>query len=155
MTKPLKLGKPYQPPVVRLGGPDAPYRHTPKAKAEEKRRLEETLNHLGQRLDQPMRRGIRHADAATPLPDVVAQHPTRDAMRALRLWHWQHALAATARREDWRTTPATQAKARQAWAFHMGAVQALNDLFPMGDTAEKDAAEGVKFEALTHLRIPT
>ena len=101
-----------------------------------------------------VRRGIRHADAATPLPDRIAQYEGRNALRALRLWHWRHAIAATARREDWRTTPATKAQARQAWAFHMGAVQALNDLFPMGDTAEKDDQPGAEFHALTHLRIP-
>lgn len=56
-------------------------------------------------------------------------------LRALRLFHWRHAVAYS------RITNAEpdNNEARRKWNEHMGAVQTLNSLFVLGDTAERDA----------------
>lgn len=67
--------------------------------------------------------------------------PTEDVpvgLRNLRLWHWYQVRFATKRMNDNRGTRFTKRDAQQAWNFHMGAVQMLNDFFPLGDTAEED-----------------
>lgn len=78
-------------------------------------------------------------------------------LRQLRLWHWKKALqnrASQGRHETYadefeKAHPGkvnrynrgiARTHARNA-NFHLGAVQSLNDLFPMGDTAEQDAAK--------------
>lgn len=59
-------------------------------------------------------------------------------LRALRLDHYRKALEASRAMRDKRCSRHTQDDHRKTWAFHMGAVQALNDCFRFGDTAEKD-----------------
>lgn len=79
-----------------------------------------------------------------------------DTLRSLRLWHWRKVLsfrAVAVRHEaaadEWeRLYPGkvnrhNRTMARNAHKNanrHLGAVQALNDCFPVGDTAEQDAA---------------
>lgn len=78
-------------------------------------------------------------------------------LRELRLWHWRKVLAyrAAALTEEaaaatweaehvgyacrYRRNRARNAHKRANW--HLGAVQVLNDHFPLGDTAEQDAAK--------------
>lgn len=77
-----------------------------------------------------------------------------NTLREVRLWHWRKVLSyrEVAQRHDtyadqWeREHPGkvcrfNRTKARNAHREanrHLGAVQALNDCFPMGDTAEQD-----------------
>jgi hypothetical protein len=65
-------------------------------------------------------------------------------LRELREWHWNKVLSFRTRAEDFeRRNPtgknrysANQARAAHGRAnWHLGAVQALNDCFPIGDTA--------------------
>jgi hypothetical protein len=59
-------------------------------------------------------------------------------IRAVRLWHWERVVAATGALGDnnQRTQSAKEWWDRQR-SFHLGCVQALNDIFPIGDTAER------------------
>ena len=62
-------------------------------------------------------------------------------LRELRLWHWQMVLRYRGyeRRAETQRSPQWVINSHSKIAnFHLGAVQALNDLFPIGDTAEKD-----------------
>ena len=56
-------------------------------------------------------------------------------LRGLRLWHWQQALRMGAL---YRTGGPNRFDAFKAQTLHIQAVQALNDLFPVDDTAERD-----------------
>ncbi len=58
------------------------------------------------------------------------------ALRSLRVWHWQKALWASRQMSQ---NSASNRAADQLYKEHMHAVQTMNDLFPVGDTAEKDA----------------
>lgn len=58
-------------------------------------------------------------------------------LRALRLWHWQMVREQSQLMERAPTTPA-YLEARKKHTIHMQAVQFLNELFPTGDTAERD-----------------
>lgn len=64
--------------------------------------------------------------------------------RELRLWHWRQALRFRHLVGNHKTNGAAthrNAVARRNTTlanFHMSAVQALNELFPLGDCAEKD-----------------
>lgn len=75
------------------------------------------------------------------------------SLRALRLWHWRkvvlHRKNATRHEEDdakWNKAYPQHAPRRGARAkaehgkanWHLGAVQTLNELFPIGDYAEHD-----------------
>lgn len=77
--------------------------------------------------------------------------------RALRLWHWRKVVSFRKRATDAeRVADAWEQKhggrcgsmrnrARDAHRnahFHLGAVQVLNDQFPVGDTAERDMLRG-------------
>ena len=77
--------------------------------------------------------------------------------RALRLWHWrkvvsyrQRATDAERGAEAWERQHhghcrSLRNRARDAHRnadFHLGAVQVLNDQFPVGDTAERDMLRG-------------
>lgn len=113
------------------------------------------------RLDQdPAVRVVSHGDvlclqehAAERLAEL-ADRQLMHALRALRLWHWRHALAATYKKQDGRASPHTVTLAKQSHAFHMHAVIALNDLFPIGDTAEQDdVPENANLEVLA-FRVP-
>lgn len=92
-------------------------------------------------------------------------------LRGLRLWHWRKVLSyrAVAQRHeaaqrDWdakhgpkhkSTYNATKARnAHRDANRHLGAVQALNDCFPMGDTAEEDARLADRIKQLTVRREP-
>lgn len=80
-------------------------------------------------------------------------------LRKLRLWHWIEMNKAVCQYEEadyaadvhMHKSPAfsdrCRAEARQARAMralHLGAVQVLNDFFPMGETAEKDYKSGMR-----------
>lgn len=56
-------------------------------------------------------------------------------MRGLRLWHWQQALRYGAL---FREGGPNRFDAFKAQTLHIQAVQTLNDLFSVEDTAEKD-----------------
>jgi hypothetical protein len=60
-------------------------------------------------------------------------------LRELRLWHWQQAMECRAKgkmaREARTPMPSFDDRANQ----HIKFVQTLNDFFPMGDNAERDA----------------
>jgi len=58
-------------------------------------------------------------------------------LRVLRLWHWEKALQARREMDD----QFMVSNSRDAYNFHMAAVQTLNDFFSIGDTAERDAAK--------------
>ena len=78
-------------------------------------------------------------DGYSPAPPVAAPTRVLDQLRALRLWHWQQVLMASANRD--RAASGRDAdRYRKEWAHHMGAVQTLNVFFPAGDYAEHDAA---------------
>lgn len=66
--------------------------------------------------------------------------PDLDALRRLRLHHWRQVCKLADSLCTGRGTAASRENWRKLHAEHMGAVQALNDLFPIGDTAERDAA---------------
>lgn len=66
-----------------------------------------------------------------------------DALRQLRLDHWRAVLFYSEEIRKCSGGTETLVGIFREWhARHMRAVQALNDLFPVGDTAEKDDAEG-------------
>lgn len=78
-----------------------------------------------------------------------------DRLRALRLWHWQGVLYRRkqaewyVKREQDGKCSHNQAAVAIEWAnkqadFHLLQVQALNDFFPLGDTAENDEAKDEK-----------
>lgn len=88
-----------------------------------------------------------------------------NTLRDVRLWYWRKVLSfrAVAHRHEkaqaeveakWPgkrlTYHATRARnAHKAANRHLGAVQALNDCFPLGDYAEQDAA---REDAMNHGR---
>jgi hypothetical protein len=58
-------------------------------------------------------------------------------LRAVRLWHWQMAMHYRAlQRNDPRQRMKDDFDKQAAW--HLSCVQALNDFFPAGDTAERN-----------------
>lgn len=70
-----------------------------------------------------------------------------DKLRELRLWHWNKVLT-NSRYIVWcnrQGRPYTESQSYKLkvmdHANHMRFVQTLNDFFPVGDTAEKDAAK--------------
>lgn len=64
---------------------------------------------------------------------------TLERVRAVRLWHWQQVREASLVLDlDIHGEPKRRAYEKRN--LHMGFVQTLNDLFPLGDTAERDAA---------------
>lgn len=80
-------------------------------------------------------------------------------LRKLRLWHWLEMLKAVKEYEEsdyaadrhMQGNPGFSEKlradarsARAKRAIHLGAVQVLNDFFPMGETAEKDHEAGMR-----------
>lgn len=86
-------------------------------------------------------------------------------LRRLRLWHWD-AMADASRDAsvvpgNWpRLEGMTDAQyrifelarveeCRERFSLHLGAVQALNDLFPVGETAEND-----RVQVARHGRLP-
>jgi hypothetical protein len=66
----------------------------------------------------------------------VVPHSQEQALRQLRMWHWQQALKATKTQRSKLGSKSSMTKAKNAWKLHMGAVQLLNDLVP--GTAEED-----------------
>lgn len=82
--------------------------------------------------------------------------PDTDLLRKLRLWHWSQVLDYRAHEQRLQSGGRypTQGKTLKAErdAFdrlagkHIRAVQILNDFFPPGDTAERDAASGMRAE---------
>ncbi len=84
-------------------------------------------------------RNLLRAGAITIEPALGALEtgPTRE-LRQLRLWHWKQARTASKALQDRRSSRHTEKDHRAAYALHMGAVQALNDCFNPGDTAEQD-----------------
>lgn len=63
-----------------------------------------------------------------------------DGLRNLRLTHWLHAVKL-AQEIPHTKTQETRDKMKRQQGHHMRAVQILNDLFPIGDTAEQEAAK--------------
>lgn len=70
-------------------------------------------------------------------------------LRALRLWHWEEAMRWRAKSKEYREAaafdpsrwvrlPDSAVKMDETANFHIRAVQVLNDLFPVGDTAATD-----------------
>lgn len=88
------------------------------------------------------------ADAAMSAPSMepcravglVVDKAQFTRLRELRHHHWRLAIDASPRRYDKRASRHTVEKWNAQWALHMGFVQALNAFFPLGDTAERDAA---------------
>jgi len=68
--------------------------------------------------------------------------PQVETLREMRLWHWKQARGAS-HVMDSRANRFERENARDNWNLHMRFVQLLNDFFPMGDTAERDAANEV------------
>lgn len=66
--------------------------------------------------------------------------PDLNALRRVRLHHWRQVCKLSDSLCSGRGTEMSRINWRTQHAEHMGAVQALNDLFPIGDTAERDAA---------------
>lgn len=85
-------------------------------------------------------------DAVTLLPgqhwDVtLQQRPDLGALRRLRLYHWRQVCKLSDSLCSGRGLEASRQRWREDHAMHMRAVQALNDLFPLGDTAERDDSQ--------------
>lgn len=59
------------------------------------------------------------------------------AIRNLRLYHWREVLNWR-KYEQSKTDPRIKLRTEKKIGFHLKQVQALNDFFPIGDTAEKD-----------------
>lgn len=76
-------------------------------------------------------------------------------LKELRMWHWKECLAAKSSYTAIEAYPVTQKSSfaasvyRKQYAFHMKAVQALNDVLP--GTAEGDIAHEVERERLIQL----
>lgn len=64
--------------------------------------------------------------------------PNMQELRALRLYHWERVCKLADKICDRRVSRHTLEDHKRQHAEHMRAVQALNDLFPIGDTAERD-----------------
>lgn len=83
---------------------------------------------------------------------LALQVPPDPHLRGLRLWHWQKLKQCRALQEKHEAAAAkgpfkhsSTGKAndyRRKCVIHLGAVQALNDCFPIGDTAERDDGLG-------------
>lgn len=80
------------------------------------------------------------AESLTKLAKAIEAAPDLGALRRLRLHHWRQVCKLADSLCTGRGTEASRENWRKLHAEHMGAVQALNDLFPIGDTAERDAA---------------
>lgn len=97
-----------------------------------------------------LRIAIAEALAATPVAQPRAEpiyqpEPQSDLsmseLRALRLWHWRKVLRASKNIAEleklgWCTYQMTQQRVNHR--NHLRWVQALNSVFPIGDTAEQD-----------------
>lgn len=89
---------------------------------------------------------IQCSSAFTLLPGKIynmtlEQAPDLQELRRLRLYHWKQVCKLADSLCSNRGTEAGRENWRAQHKMHMGAVQALNDLFPIGDTAERDAQE--------------
>lgn len=69
---------------------------------------------------------------------TLKRMPDLDALRRLRVHHWRQVCRLADSLCSTRGSEEGRRLWREAHALHMGAVQALNDLFPVGDTAERD-----------------
>lgn len=77
------------------------------------------------------------------------QHNFLTRLRELRLWHWKLGLKHRQLQYDLEALQATRKKSsslqdcvktyKDACNVHFTAVQTLNEFFPIGDTAERDA----------------
>lgn len=94
-----------------------------------------------------LREGARNRLNALP---TDATH----ALRVLRVWHYRHALTAARRQHDMRASRHTLTLARQSYSFHMAALIALNDLFPVGDDVENDARTMSQADEVLSLKVP-
>lgn len=63
-----------------------------------------------------------------------------DGVRQLRMWHWREAMKHRAYEQS-KDDPAIKMRAEKKIGFHLKQVQILNDILPMGTTAEQDCAE--------------
>ncbi len=69
---------------------------------------------------------------------TLEQAPDLQELRRLRLYHWKQVCKLADSLCSNRGTEAGRENWRAQHKMHMRAVQALNDLFPVGDTAERD-----------------
>lgn len=69
---------------------------------------------------------------------TLEKAPDLHELRALRLWHWKHVCRYADKICDPRLGRVKNREYTNLHAMHMRSVQALNDLFPIGDTAERD-----------------
>lgn len=67
------------------------------------------------------------------MPNQKLPHPAGLDLRGLRAWHWSQVMRARRRQRDKRASPHTYADAEADAAFHLKAVQLLNEFFPPGD----------------------
>jgi hypothetical protein len=72
---------------------------------------------------------------------LIVPAETLVQLRALRLWHWRELLDNRAKANYFRKDGQEEITKLfdDAANVHLAAVQTLNDLFPMGETAESDA----------------
>lgn len=63
------------------------------------------------------------------------------ALRMLRLWHWQQVVMRRRFANGERLTQRYRDMENSAADQHLAFVQTLNNFFPAGDTAERDAAD--------------
>lgn len=75
---------------------------------------------------------------------LCGKHTFIERLRALRLWHWKMALSYREQQvhlESFksRSLKDTINRYKAAADRHLTAVQTLNEFFPIGDTAERDA----------------
>lgn len=71
---------------------------------------------------------------------TLERAPDLHELRAVRLREWQHVCKLADRMCRMGSGDPRYAALRVKHSEHMRAVQALNDFFPLGDTAERDAA---------------
>jgi len=91
---------------------------------------------------------------STPISQLGLTRNTKNlqALRELRLWHWFEYLRNDRLEGVWAEKAAkgrvflvqrNRQKYRNTATFHIRAVQALNEFFPINDTAELDAKKGI------------
>lgn len=84
--------------------------------------------------------GVRDSWDTMRLLQALRKAPPSDELRALRLWHWRKTLKLRAKANDLTTSDHAAARYNSKADFHIKQVQALNELFPLGDNVEGDNA---------------
>ena len=88
------------------------------------------------------------APAAPVQAEVTLNAQSIVELRRVRLHHWRLVLEASARMSDRRCSRHSYEQWKRQHHEHMLMVQALNSVFPVGDTADRDREHVARFGAL-------